>query len=144
MSSISKSNMSILALMGIGDVERSLGAIGDCSDFGSRLLISKAVCMFFFSSLALCEVDPVEESELNADEEPLPRNLDDNLEESLEPLVLLVSFDFLEFVEALRAAMMGSGSVSPTHFIRTVTLPPGGVNFKLLLTRLMTTCRIRC
>ena len=31
---------------------------------------------------------------------------------------------------------------SPRHRIRSSTLPPAGVNFKLLLTKLMMTCRI--
>ena len=34
--------------------------------------------------------------------------------------------------------------MSPMHRIRTSTLPAGGVNLRLLLTRLQMTCRIRC
>ena len=35
-------------------------------------------------------------------------------------------------------------STSPRHLILTSTFPPAGVNLRLLLTRLIMTCKIRC
>lgn len=46
--------------------------------------------------------------------------------------------------ERLPSPLSAGVSASPMHLILTSTLPPAGVNFKLLLTRLMITWRIRC
>lgn len=42
------------------------------------------------------------------------------------------------------ALLSSLDSISAMHRIRTMTLPPAGVNFKLLLTKLIKTCNIRC
>ena len=152
-SSTSNSKRSTLALMGGGDVDLSRET-DVIILFGSLGLISRAVFGFFPSPSKDMLFDLTDDSEPDG-----PRTFfefrPDSILETFEP------FELFEFVEPLRLLGGLSTWASPTHLTRTVTNPPAGVNFlvlisgkamlmgnadtyKLLLTRLITTWRILC
>lgn len=116
-SSTSNSNMYGRLDTGAGDVDRSLTRIR-LTGFGSRGLMASAV-------------PPVTE-------------MADCCELELARRLPWFCLDVLLDSDFLLLSSSSSCSISPMHRIRSCTVPPAGVNFKLLLTRFIITCRIRC